>query len=240
MNAGILVLHRSWLFIALGSSSFTCSLSTGCCLQEKDPSADEACAAAAALKQQSIIAAAGDQSAAHAVDGFIPKPRPTNAFKAKASMRKQAASMSVPSVSAATQTTIEASDSRDTNPARVSSVQAVASIPAEALPHDTGSSDHAYSSCTASNSAEERHDWAQQPQSNIASQPPVAQSGGSSQPPVLGSLELEALPAGAPVISFEIDDADGPLEAAANDLSSQFGRLKVAGYLGYHCIHFLP
>ena len=239
-----------------------CSLSTGCCLQEKDPSADEAFAAAAALRQQSLITAAGDQSAAHAVDGFIPKPRPTNAFKAKASMRKQAASMSV---SAATQTTVEASHGKDTNPARVTSVQAAAATPA-------GESDNTRSSCTASNSAEQenctlfsdhngsllrrqhgamtighspnsaeqRHDCAQQPQGSPASHQPVVQSGGSSQPPLLGSLELEALPAGDPVISFEIDDADGPLEGAANDLSSQFGRLKVAGYLGYHCIQFLP
>ncbi len=227
-----MALHRS-----------ACSLSTGFCLQEKDPSADEAFAAAAALKQQSIITAAGDQSAAHAVDGFIPKPRPTNAFKAKASLRKQTASMSV---SAATQTDVEASHSKDTNPASVSSVQAAAATPADALPNDTGSSfadalpndtglsDSARSSCTAGNSAEQRHDWAQQPQSSPAPHQPVAQSGGSSQTDrqtVLGSLDLEALPAGAPVISFEIDDAEGPLEGAANDLSSQFGRLKVTGCL---------
>ncbi len=206
-----------------------------CCLQEKDPSADEAFAAAAALKQQSIITAAGDQSAAHAVDGFIPKPRPTNAFKAKASMRKQAAmtdqSMPVLPLSAATQTTVKASHSKDTNPTSVTSVQAVASISADALPKDTGLSDKARSACTASNSAEERHEWAQQPQSSPASQQPIAQSGGSRQPPLLGSLDLEALPAGVPVISFEIDDAEGPLEGAANDLSSQFGRLKVTDCL---------
>ena len=47
--------------------------------QEKDPSAAEAFAAADALKKQSMQSAAGDQTAAHAVDGFVPKIRHTNA-----------------------------------------------------------------------------------------------------------------------------------------------------------------
>ena len=44
-------------------------------LQEKDPSAAEAFAAADALKKQSMQSAAGDQTATHAVDGFVPKIR---------------------------------------------------------------------------------------------------------------------------------------------------------------------
>ncbi|DBA66827.1 TPA: hypothetical protein ACH3X2_001963 [Trebouxia sp. C0005] len=197
-------------------------------IKERDTSADEAFAAAAALKQQSIITAAGDQSASHAVDGFVPKPRPTNAFKAKASMRKLAAkpdqAMPVLPLSTPAHTTVKSSLSKDTNPACVAAAQAVASSSADALPQGTGSR----SSCTASSpTEEERRDWAQQPLSSPASQQPVVQSDGPSQPPVLGSLHLDTLPAGVPVISFEIDDADGPLEGAANDLSSQFGRLKV-------------
>ncbi|KAL0032891.1 hypothetical protein WJX77_005051 [Trebouxia sp. C0004] len=200
-------------------------------IKEKDPSADEAFAAAAALKQQSIITAAGDHSAAHAVDGFIPKPRPTNALKAKASMRKQAAmsdhSMPVLPSTPAAQAPIKAYQSSSTKPASVTSVQAAASSSADALLKDTGSSGKACFSCTGSNSAEQQHHRAQQPQSSPASQQPAAQPDGSSQPPLLGNLDLEALPASVPVISFEIDDAEGPLEGAANDLASQFGRLKV-------------
>lgn len=150
-------------------------------------------------------------------------------------MRKQAAkpdqSLPVLPLSTAAQTTVKPSHSKDTNPASVTSVQAVASSSADALPKDTGSSDRARSCCTASNSAEQRHDWAQQPQSSPASQQPAAQAAESSQPPLLGTPDLEALPAGVPVISFEIDDAEGPLEGAANDLSSQFGRLKVTDCL---------
>lgn len=48
-------------------------------LQEKDPSAAEAFAAAEALRKQSIQSTAGDQTSAHAVDGFVPKARLTNA-----------------------------------------------------------------------------------------------------------------------------------------------------------------
>ena len=47
--------------------------------QEKDPSAAEPFAAANAFKQQSMQSAAGDQAAAHAVDGFVPRIRHTNA-----------------------------------------------------------------------------------------------------------------------------------------------------------------
>lgn len=166
------------------------------------------------------------------MDGFIPKPRPTNAFKAKASLRKQAAkpdqAMPVLPWSTPAQAPVKASHSKDTHPASVTSVQAVASSSADALPIGTGSSDKARCSCTAGNPAEEeQHDRAQQPQKSPASQQPVAQPDASSQPP----LDLEALPAGVPVISFEIDDAEGPLEGAANDLSSQFGRLKVSDCL---------
>lgn len=169
------------------------------------------------------------------MDGFIPKPRPTNAFKAKASLLKQAPkpdqAMPVLPVSAAAHTPVNAAHSKDINPAGVTPVQDVASSSADALPKGTGSSDKARSSCTAGNSAEEeRYDQAQQPQSSPAFQQPAAQPDEASQPP----LDLEALPAGVPVISFEIDDAEGPLEGAANDLSSQFGRLKVTDCL-YKC-----
>ncbi len=155
-------------------------------------------------------------------------------------MCKQAAkpdqAMPVLPVSTPAHTTVKASHSKGTKPADVTSVQAVASSSAGALPKGTGSSDKARSSCNAGNTAEEeQRDRAQQPQSSPASQQPVAQSGGSSQPPLLGRLDLEALPAGVPVISFEIDDAEGPLEGAANDLSSQFGRLKVTD-----CLHASP
>ena len=48
-------------------------------LQEKDLSAAAASAAATALKKQSMQSAGGDETAAHAVDGFVPRLRHTNA-----------------------------------------------------------------------------------------------------------------------------------------------------------------
>ena len=52
---------------------------------------------------------------------------------------------------------------------------------------------------------------------------------GLAQPSSAGSAGFEAS-SGAPILAFEIEDADGPLEGAASDLSSQFGRLKVSLY----------
>ena len=47
-----------------------------------------------------------------------------------------------------------------------------------------------------------------------------------------GSAELSSMASGnasaeVPVLSFEIDDAEGPLEGASSGLAAQFGRLKV-------------
>lgn len=47
-----------------------------------------------------------------------------------------------------------------------------------------------------------------------------------------GNAEMPSALAGsaaadAPILSFEVDDAEGPLEGASNGLASQFGRLKV-------------
>ena len=54
----------------------------------------------------------------------------------------------------------------------------------------------------------------------------------SQQQEQQGSATMPSVSAGSPttdvpILSFEIDDAEGPLEGASNGLASQFGRLKV-------------
>ena len=40
-----------------------------------------------------------------------------------------------------------------------------------------------------------------------------------------------------PVISFELEDAEGPLEGAEHGINAKFGRLKVLPYLGERTLH---
>ena len=69
----------------------------------------------------------------------------------------------------------------------------------------------------------------------------AAAEGPSQQQPLPGGSHLEAASNGRPIFEFEIDDAEGPLEGAAHDLSTQYGRLKVTCILGlvyiYMCIY---
>lgn len=208
-------------------------------IKEKDPSADEGFAAAAALRQQSAISAAGDQSAAQAVDGFVPKSRPTNAFKAKANLRKQAAvpdhgssadqstttSHLLPAPSAAQGT----SEAADIIAAPATCHSSATAAVADTLQKGSCSNGTADSAHTTTGSADKLHSQTKQLQATCsASHLSTVDVEESCKPALPNSLSQDSvLPAEAPVIAFEIDDADGPLEGAANGLSSQFGRLKV-------------
>ena len=185
------------------------------------------------------MSAAGDQSAAQAVDGFVTKSRPTNAFKSKASLRKQAVvpdrrssvdqpkatTEVLPALSAARGT----SEAADTIGAQAASNSSAAAAAADTLQKGSSTNSTAGSARTSTGSAEHPHSQTEQ------LQPPCSTSHlssvdveQSSKPALPNSLSHDSLmPAEAPVIAFEIDDADGPLEGAANGLSSQFGRLKV-------------
>lgn len=182
------------------------------------------------------MSAAGDQSAAQAVDGFVPKSRPTNAFKAKASLRKQAA---VPDHSSSADQPTTTSQLLPKPPADQGSSAAADKVGAPtaqttpAVPDtvQTGSRTNgtAGSARTSTGSAEHSYSQTDQLQPTCsASHLSSLDVEQSSKPALPNNLSPDpSLPAEAPVIAFEIDDADGPLEGAANGLSSQFGRLKV-------------
>ena len=198
-------------------------------MQEKDPTADEAFAAAKALQQQSMQSAAGDQSAAQAVDGFVPKARPTIAFKAKANNQSQSSRRS--DGQAAASTSLSAKGKR---PVAQGQFAAGGHEGADG-PHPRASSGSNAAAVArpvseASISAQQVDTMSQQMQAASVSEESQGLESGSQQH--LSSSTSLAVPADAPIIEFEIDDAEGPLEGAANDLSSRFGRLKVSPHLG--------
>ena len=198
-----------------------------CVLQEKDPSADEAFAAAAALKQQSMHSAAGDQAAAHAVDGFIPKSRPTKAPTPQPGISSQ------PKQAAARRVTFEQLSSPsperrvgDTSAgisqpeqAELDSQQDKEPIPSRQSPVSNGSlampSTPAMSDADTANHSQNLHSQQQQHDAQVTS----------------GSVLTDT----APILSFEVDDSESPLEGSSHGLAAQFGRLKVRYTLSMLC-----
>lgn len=211
--------------------------------------------------------AAGDQTAANAVDGFIPKSRPTNAPKPRAlpsSKRKQPASKqvsfklpnsaSVQSTGEDTSASVKQTERAEpTGPAHWEDSQCTPSSQAQEaeqpfdrfkttgqqpaqstekyqeLSERQGVSTPQQPACIESQAETEAEalDGTGQGQSHGVSREQYQTSG----PPVLAPEAAE--PAEAPVLSFEIEDADGPLEGAANSLASQFGCFKVRQFANY-------
>ena len=199
--------------------------------------------------------AAGEQSAANAVDGFIPKSRPSNAPRPKAhpnSSRKQP----IPK-----QVKFELPNS-----ASAQSTEADTLVRLEQTAHEetTGPAFRQDSDCTSSSqvqgpeqpcsrsktsehqpgwSAGQSQDLSEHQGLSTPEQPAHTESQEKTHDGAGQSLEATeekqqgcGLPAtasepahsaGAPILSFEIEDADGPLEGATNGLASQFGCLKV-------------
>ncbi|KAL3135542.1 hypothetical protein ABBQ38_006019 [Trebouxia sp. C0009 RCD-2024] len=219
-------------------------------IKEKDPSAAEAFAAADALRKQSMQSAAGSHTAAHAVDGFVTKPRPTNgpssALKAQKGPGAQQTGHKEHARSRDSPTAVNTSavGAQPHAAAVQESVCAPPEDPATRLDSEcTSSTQLAFPSTEVdlSGSAEAAVtqdrgglQTSEQPQQH-RQQPPQPQQQRQQQQQhsgELSSVSSSAAPAEAPLLSFEIEDAEGPLEGASKGLAAQFGCLKVTALDG--------
>ena len=223
-------------------------------VQEKDPSADAAFAAVKSLQQQSMQSAAGDTSSAVAVDGFVPRLKPNTAPlrqpKPAASESSQASApqhtVSESSRSTCGQPQAQGGD-RDTSQPTESSVQqspsssrstagntlskAQNSIAHSGLSQPTPNSTPplAEQPGTSDQTGTASRDHSARLNTNLQDDAAVPSDDGSSsaptaaQPVLPGQVEIDA----HPVISFEVEDAEGPLEGAEHGINAKFGRLTV-------------
>lgn len=214
-------------------------------LQEKDPSAAEAFAAATALGKQSMQSAAGCHTAAHAVDGFVTKLRPTSSApkaqkgsgtqhtRHKEPARLHESPIANNTLAGSPQphgqavqgcvcppegpaTRLDSDCTSSTQSASPSTDSGLSRSAEAAVTQDTGG-------LQASEQLQQHRQQHQQPQQQWQQQ--QQQHNGDRS-----SMSSSAAPAEAPVLSFEIEDAEGPLEGASNGLAAQFGCLKVINF----------
>ena len=220
-------------------------------LQEKDPSADEAFAAAKAMQQQSMQHAAGDEDAATAVDGFVPKFKPEKQLAKRLSSANSKANpkdshsasehyiseAAVPNTSGVKQVCTQDADGflgqqNGLTPQDQSQAHSDDGIhPSRPPKHSSSSAGATQSNVVQFGFQDSKHlarISSTDPHAAAAAQSSSDSGQGqaaSSEPATV--VELEASSGPRPVLSFELEDAEGPLEGAAHGINAKFGRLKV-------------
>lgn len=207
-------------------------------MQEKDPSADAAFAAAKAMKKQS---SAGDPVAAAAVDGFVPKLKskklPARGLKqgsmAAKSTRNHAASQPNVPVSQI-QSTARYTQLPDQDMPRQDSSSAFQEEPwavtethlARIRSTDQHAATESTSSGKQSNAVLAEAADATEHGSGLLARASSDEDQGQTGP-LQHVAPAEHDRASNPVLCFELEDADGPLEGAEHGINAKFGRLKV-------------
>ena len=223
-------------------------------LQEKDPSADAAFAAAKSLQQQSMQSAAGDINSAAAVDGFVPKlkpskaplkqPKPASPKPTQAPAPQHAvinSSGSVPNQQQAEGSSCSTPQGNEPSlkqsPLNLRSTAGSTSQSTQKSEAHTRHSDPTAGSnpllagqpgtSAQTGSASGDHTARLKPNASVASGAAVASDDGSSSAQTVAEAGAQEGTDLRPVISFEVEDAAGPLEVAEHGISATFGRLTV-------------